>query len=95
MKVILLVIMPLLTTGFLTALLARVGLRMPPAIERLLGVAARASSAGGGLGLVGEAVRMVSGGSGGAGGAAARVAKAGSSGGFMMSGARDGGGWYV
>lgn len=55
-----LVIMPLITGGALTALLARFGLRLPAGIERLLGVAARASG-GGSAGLVGEAVRMASG----------------------------------
>ena len=58
-----LVLMPLITGGALTALLARFGLRLPPFVERMLGVAARASGGGGGAagGLVGEAVRMVSG----------------------------------
>ncbi|KAH6854177.1 hypothetical protein B0I37DRAFT_23631 [Chaetomium sp. MPI-CAGE-AT-0009] len=64
-KVFMLVLMPLITGGALTALLARVGLRLPPFVERLLGVAARAGS-GDSLGLVGEAVRMVSGAAGGA-----------------------------
>lgn len=61
--------MPLVTGGALTALLARFGLRMPPSIERMLGVASRAAS-GDSLGLVGEAVRMASdlGGNGGNGG---------------------------
>ncbi|KAI5853666.1 hypothetical protein GGS23DRAFT_502778 [Durotheca rogersii] len=67
-KVFMLVIMPLVTGGALTALLARFGMRLPPFIERMLGVAARAGS-GGSAGLVGEAVRMVSrGGSGGGSG---------------------------
>ncbi|KAF4971117.1 hypothetical protein FZEAL_9924 [Fusarium zealandicum] len=59
-KVFFLVIMPLITGGALTALLARFGLRIPPAIERMLGVASRAAS-GDSVGLVGEAVRMASG----------------------------------
>lgn len=57
MKVVMLVLMPLLTGGALTALLARFGLRLPPSIERMLGLATRAAS-GDGIGLVGEAVRM-------------------------------------
>lgn len=57
LKVFALVIMPLVTGGALTALLARFGLRMPAGLERMLGMAARASE-GGGIGLVGEAVRM-------------------------------------
>ncbi|KAI1088819.1 hypothetical protein F5B19DRAFT_404992 [Rostrohypoxylon terebratum] len=59
-KVFMLVIMPLITGGALTALLARFGLRLPPSIERMLGVAARAGS-GDSVGLVGEAVRMAGG----------------------------------
>ncbi|KAI2473689.1 hypothetical protein F4781DRAFT_379853 [Annulohypoxylon bovei var. microspora] len=59
-KVFMLVIMPLITGGALTALLARFGLRLPPSIERMLGVAARAGS-GSSVGLVGEAVRMAGG----------------------------------
>ncbi|KAK1967837.1 hypothetical protein LY78DRAFT_474249 [Colletotrichum sublineola] len=60
-KVVALVIMPLITGGFLTALLARFGLRLPPGIERMIGIGAKAAS-GDSLGLVGEAVRMASGG---------------------------------
>lgn len=52
--------MPLITGGALTALLARFGLRIPPAIERMLGVASKAAT-GDSSGLVGEAVRMASG----------------------------------
>ncbi|KAJ0160478.1 hypothetical protein CTA2_7884 [Colletotrichum tanaceti] len=63
-KVVALVLMPLLTGGFLTALLARFGLRLPPAVERMIGIGAKAAS-GDSLGLVGEAVRMASGGFGG------------------------------
>lgn len=60
LKVFTLVVLPLLTGGALTALLARFGLRLPPSIERMLGVGARAIS-GDATGLVGEAVRMASG----------------------------------
>ncbi|KUI61611.1 hypothetical protein VP1G_08794 [Cytospora mali] len=56
-KVFTLVILPLITGGALTALLARFGLRMPPSIERMLGFGARAMS-GDAAGLVGEAVKM-------------------------------------
>ncbi|KAJ6446262.1 putative protein Pop3 [Purpureocillium lavendulum] len=56
-KVFFLVLMPLVTGGALTALLARFGLRMPPSLERMLGVASRAAS-GDGFGVVSEAVRM-------------------------------------
>ncbi|KAI6084546.1 hypothetical protein F4821DRAFT_242480 [Hypoxylon rubiginosum] len=59
-KVFMLVIMPLITGGALTALLARFGLRLPPTIERMLGMAARAGS-GDSVGLMGEAVRMAGG----------------------------------
>ncbi|KAF5005553.1 hypothetical protein FDECE_8014 [Fusarium decemcellulare] len=59
-KVFFLVIMPLITGGALTALLARFGLRIPPSIERMLGVASKAAT-GDSSGLVGEAVRMASG----------------------------------
>ena len=65
-KVFLLVIMPLVTGGALTALLARFGIRLPPAVERMLGIAAR-TAGGDSSGLVSEAVRMVSGGGGGGG----------------------------
>ena len=67
-KVFLLVVMPLITGGALTALLARFGLRLPPAVERMLGIAARTAGGGGSAGLVTEAVRMVSGGGGGSSG---------------------------
>lgn len=60
MKVFMLVVMPLITGGALTALLARFGLRMPPGIERMLGLAAQTAS-GDGIGLFGEAVRMATG----------------------------------
>lgn len=66
-KVFFLVIMPLISGGVLTALLARFGLRIPAGIERMMGVASKAAT-GDSVGLVGEAVRMASnfGGSGGA-----------------------------
>lgn len=57
-------VVPLITGGALTALLARFGLRLPPALERMLGLGARVAGGGGGLGLVGEAVRMASSGGG-------------------------------
>ncbi|KAI1341445.1 hypothetical protein F5Y15DRAFT_356681 [Xylariaceae sp. FL0016] len=60
LKVFMLVIMPLITGGALTALLARFGLRLPPGIERMLGLAAKTAS-GDSIGLMGEAVRMASG----------------------------------
>lgn len=63
-KVFTLVVLPLITGGALTALLARFGLRLPPSIERMMGISARAMS-GGTAGLVGEAVRMASGSEGG------------------------------
>ncbi|KAI0596485.1 hypothetical protein F4775DRAFT_313884 [Biscogniauxia sp. FL1348] len=66
LKVFMLVVMPLITGGALTALLARFGLRLPPGVERMLGLAARTAS-GDGIGLVGEAMRMVSTASGGPG----------------------------
>ncbi|KAI1202168.1 hypothetical protein F5X97DRAFT_288156 [Nemania serpens] len=65
LKVFMLVIMPLITGGALTALLARFGLRLPAGIQRMLGLAARTAGGGGGIGLMGEAVRMATGGLGG------------------------------
>ncbi|KAH0499386.1 hypothetical protein TgHK011_006586 [Trichoderma gracile] len=56
-KVFFLVILPLVTGGALTALLARFGLRIPPALERMLGVAKRAAT-GDPFSAVGDAVRM-------------------------------------
>ncbi|KAK2775154.1 hypothetical protein CKAH01_12911 [Colletotrichum kahawae] len=64
-KVLALVIMPLITGGFLTALLARFGLRLPPGIERMIGIGAKAAQ-GDSVGLVGEAMRMATTGLGGA-----------------------------
>ncbi|TDZ49842.1 hypothetical protein CTRI78_v007797 [Colletotrichum trifolii] len=66
-KVVALVIMPLITGGFLTALLARFGLRLPPGVERIIGIGAKAAS-GDSVGLVGEAMRMASRGLGSRGG---------------------------
>ncbi|KAI0401842.1 hypothetical protein F4802DRAFT_578603 [Xylaria palmicola] len=60
-KVFMLVIMPLITGGALTALLARFGLRLPAGIQRMLGLAAKTAGGGGGIGLMGEAVRMATG----------------------------------
>ncbi|KFH47955.1 hypothetical protein ACRE_011790 [Hapsidospora chrysogenum ATCC 11550] len=72
-KVFFLVIMPLVSGGVLTALLARFGLRIPHSIERLLGIASKAATGDAG-GLVGEAVRMAGGLAGGSSGSAsARV----------------------
>lgn len=45
-KVFTLVVLPLLTGGALTALLARFGLRLPPSLERMLGLGARAMGGG-------------------------------------------------
>jgi hypothetical protein len=56
-KVFFLVIMPLVTGGALTALLARFGLRMPSSLDRMIGMASRAAS-GDHFGLVNDAVRM-------------------------------------
>ncbi|KAJ2899544.1 hypothetical protein MKZ38_002977 [Zalerion maritima] len=57
LKVFMLVIMPLITTGALAGLLAKFGLRLPRSIERMMGLAAKAGS-GDSIGLVSEAVRM-------------------------------------
>ncbi|PFH57556.1 hypothetical protein XA68_14876 [Ophiocordyceps unilateralis] len=56
-KVFLVVIMPLVTGGALSALLARFGLRTPPYLERVLGIASHAATADS-LGLVSDAVRF-------------------------------------
>ena len=66
MKVFLLAIMPLITGGALTALLARFGLRLPHSIERMLGMASKAAS-GDSFGVVTEAMKMASGGGFGGG----------------------------
>ncbi|KAL2757353.1 hypothetical protein ACRALDRAFT_2039797 [Sodiomyces alcalophilus JCM 7366] len=56
-KVIMMVLMPLITGGFLTTLLAKFGVRLPRSVERLIGVGARAAS-GDSVGFVSEAVRF-------------------------------------
>ncbi|KAK2589551.1 hypothetical protein QQS21_012770 [Conoideocrella luteorostrata] len=56
-KVFFLAVMPLITTGVLGGLLARFGLRIPPSLERMVGMASRAAS-GDSFGLVSDAVRM-------------------------------------
>ncbi|KAL7936291.1 hypothetical protein V8C35DRAFT_297415 [Trichoderma chlorosporum] len=56
-KVFFLVIVPLVTGGALTALLARFGLRIPPSLERMLGMAKQAAT-GDPFSAVGDAVRM-------------------------------------
>lgn len=55
-----LVLVPLITCGALTALLARFGLRLPSYVERLITAAGKLAT-GDSVGLVGEAVKMVSG----------------------------------
>lgn len=69
-KVFFMVIMPLVSGGVLTALLARFGLRLPQSLERLVGIAGKAATGDAG-GLVGEAMRMA--GIGGNDTASARV----------------------
>lgn len=59
MKVLMLVIVPLITSGLLTGLLARFGLRLPAGVERMMGISARAAGGDTG-GLVGEAVKLAS-----------------------------------
>lgn len=56
-KVIMMVLMPLISGGVLTALLARFGLRLPASLEKLVGIAGKAVTGDTG-GLVGEAVRF-------------------------------------
>ncbi|TQV99870.1 hypothetical protein IF1G_02085 [Cordyceps javanica] len=87
-KVFFKVIMPLVTGGALTALLARFGLRIPPSLERALGMASRAAS-GDGFGLVSDAVRMAGG--GGAGHASTRGGFGSSSSSYYDSYTRHGG----
>ncbi|KAK3329787.1 hypothetical protein B0H66DRAFT_37822 [Apodospora peruviana] len=70
-KVFMLVIMPLITGGALTALLAKFGLRLPAAVTSMMGLAGKAAT-GDSIGLVGEAVRMASGGLSGGGGSGSR-----------------------
>jgi hypothetical protein len=69
-KVIMMVLMPLISGGVLTALLARFGLRLPASLEKLVGIAGKAVTGDTG-GLVGEAVRFA--GSGGFGERSATV----------------------
>jgi hypothetical protein len=56
-KVFFLVVMPLVTGGVLTSLLARFGLRMPPSLDRMVSMASRAAT-GDHFGLVNDAVKM-------------------------------------
>ncbi|KAI6785544.1 uncharacterized protein J7T54_005878 [Emericellopsis cladophorae] len=56
-KVLIMVLMPLVTGGALAALLARFGLRLSPALERLLGLASKAVTGDAG-GFMGDAVRF-------------------------------------
>lgn len=46
MKVFMLVIMPLITGGALTGLLAKFGLRLPPGVEKMFGGAGRGRGGG-------------------------------------------------
>jgi hypothetical protein len=46
MKVFMLVIMPLITGGALTGLLAKFGLRLPPGVEKMFGGASRGGGGG-------------------------------------------------
>ncbi|KAH6691519.1 hypothetical protein F5X68DRAFT_65861 [Plectosphaerella plurivora] len=57
LKVVMLVIVPLITSGLLTGLLARFGLRLPAGVEKMMGLGARAAGGDTG-GLMGEAVKM-------------------------------------
>ncbi|KAK3955953.1 hypothetical protein QBC32DRAFT_2504 [Pseudoneurospora amorphoporcata] len=57
MKVFMLAIMPLITGGALTGLLAKLGIRLPKIVDRLLALAAK-YSAGDSLGAVGEVARL-------------------------------------
>lgn len=57
LKVFMLVLVPLVTCGALTALLARFGLRLPSYVERLISTAGKFAT-GDSVGLVGEAVKM-------------------------------------
>ncbi|KAI1433655.1 hypothetical protein GGR50DRAFT_478799 [Xylaria sp. CBS 124048] len=63
-KVFMLILVPLITGGVLTALLARFGLRLPARVERMIGFAAKTAGGSGGaagVGLMGKAVSMVTG----------------------------------
>ncbi|SPN96821.1 uncharacterized protein DNG_00341 [Cephalotrichum gorgonifer] len=59
-KVFMLVIVPLVTSGALVALLARVGLKLPSSFENLVTTAGKFAS-GDSAGLVGEAMKMAGG----------------------------------
>ena len=59
-KVFMLVLVPLVACGALTALLARFGLRLPAYVERLITTAGKFAT-GDSVGLVGEAVKMAGG----------------------------------
>ena len=59
-KVFMLVLVPLVACGALTALLARFGLRLPSYVERLITTAGKLAT-GDSVGLVGEAVKMAGG----------------------------------
>lgn len=59
-----LVLVPLVACGALTALLARFGLRLPSYVERLITTAGKLAT-GDSVGLVGEAVKMAGLGKGG------------------------------
>lgn len=56
-KVFMLVLVPLVACGALTALLARFGLRLPSYVERLITTAGKLAT-GDSVGLVGEAMKM-------------------------------------
>ncbi|KAK4229148.1 hypothetical protein QBC38DRAFT_123919 [Podospora fimiseda] len=58
LKVFMLVIMPLVSGGLLTALLAKVGIRLPKFVERLISIATKAGT-GDSVGLAREAAGMV------------------------------------
>ncbi|KAK4167056.1 hypothetical protein QBC43DRAFT_312038 [Cladorrhinum sp. PSN259] len=58
LKVFMLVIMPLVSGGILTALLAKVGIRLPKFVERMISIATKAGT-GDSVGLAREAAGMV------------------------------------
>ncbi|KAK3990339.1 hypothetical protein QBC44DRAFT_325523 [Cladorrhinum sp. PSN332] len=60
LKVFMLVIMPLVSGGLLTALLAKVGIRLPKFVERMISIATKAGT-GDSVGLAREAAGMVKG----------------------------------
>lgn len=59
-RVFMLVLVPLVACGALTALLARFGLRLPSYVERLITAAGKLAT-GDSVGLVGEAMKMAGG----------------------------------